>query len=151
MKGADVGSSLVWLALGLYLTYAAWDLDLGTLHDPGSGFLLFWIGVIMVALSLGIFVGALRRPAGEGPQLVFGAHWHKVILVIAVLFAYAWALGWLGFVLTTFMLLVVLFKGVEPQRWSVALAGAVASALVAYLVFHVWLGAQLPTGVFEIG
>jgi len=147
---ADIASSLFWGAVGAYVCSAGWALELGSVRDPGSGFLLFWIGVIMVGLSLGIFAGALRRRAGEGPQLAFGARWRRVVLVVAALFAYAWALGWLGFVATTVVLLVVLFKGVEPQRWSVALAGAVASALVAYAVFQLWLGAQLPAGVFEL-
>ncbi len=151
MNRADGASSLFWGAVGAWICYAGWGLELGSVRDPGSGFLLFWIGAIMVALSLGIFVGALGRRAAQGPQLAFGARWHKVVLVAAALFAYAWALGRLGFIATTFVLLVALFKGVEPQRWSVAIAGAGASALVAYLVFHVWLGAPLPAGVFEIG
>ncbi len=72
-------------------------------------------------------------------------------MVVAALVAYAWVLSWLGFIGTTVTLLVVLFKFVEPQRWSVALGGAVASALLAYAVFHLWLGAQLPRGVLELG
>jgi hypothetical protein len=33
----------------------------------------------------------------------------------------------------------------------VAILGAVSSALLAYLVFKVWLGAQLPAGFLELG
>jgi hypothetical protein len=33
----------------------------------------------------------------------------------------------------------------------VAVGGAVASALIAYAVFHLWLGAQLPAGIFDLG
>ena len=40
MRAADLLSALVWLALGAGVTWAGWDLDLGTLRDPGSGFLL---------------------------------------------------------------------------------------------------------------
>ncbi|MBI2316136.1 MAG: tripartite tricarboxylate transporter TctB family protein, partial [Betaproteobacteria bacterium] len=50
----------------------------------------------------------------------------------------------LGFVAATTLLLVFLFKVVEPQPWWIAVGGAVASTLVAWVVFHVWLGAQLP-------
>jgi hypothetical protein len=35
---------------------------------------------------------------------------------------------------------------VEPQGWGLAIGGAVASTLVAYLVFGRWLGTQLPAG-----
>ena len=152
MNRADLASGLFWGAVGAYVCHAGWELELGSLHDPGSGFMLFWTGLVMVGLSLGILVNALRRgAAARGPRLEFGGRWPKVILAVVALVAYAWALPRLGFIVTTFVVLLVLFKGVEPQRWSVAIAGAVASALVAYLVFQVWLGAQLPAGVLGIG
>lgn len=151
MNRADLASSLFWGGVGLYICHAARELELGSGRDPGSGFVLFWVGAIMVALSLVIFVGALRRRPGEGPQLGFGARWRKVVLVVVALVAYAWLLPRLGFVATTFAVLLVLFKGVEPQRWSVAVGGAAASALIAYAVFQLWLGAQLPAGIFERG
>ena len=151
MNRADVASSLVWLGVGAYVCYAGWELELGAVNDPGSGFMIFWVGVVMLLLASIVLVGALRRRPGMGPQMVWGDRWQKVVMVVAVLIAYAWVLTWLGFIGTTFVLLVVLFKFVEPQRWSVALGGAVASALIAYAVFHLWLGASLPPGVFELG
>ena len=151
MNRADLGSGLFWAALALYVCYAGFSLELGSVHDPGSGFMIFWVGVIMLLLALIVVVGALRRRPGEGPQLAWGARWTKVVMVVLLLVAYAWALSWLGFIGTTFLLLIVLFKFVEPQRWSVAVGGAVASALIAYAVFHLWLGAQLPAGIFELG
>lgn len=151
MNRADVASSLLWAAVGAYVCYAGWELELGSVSDPGSGFMIFWVGVIMLVLAGIVFVGAVRRPPGTGPQMKWGDRWKKVLMVVAALVAYTWVLSWLGFIVTTFVLLVVLFKFVEPQRWSVAIGGAVASALIAYAVFHLWLGAPLPPGVFEIG
>ncbi len=151
MNRADLGSGLFWAALAVYVCYAGFRLELGSVHDPGSGFMIFWVGVIMLLLALIVVVGAVRRRPGEGPQLAWGARWTKVVMVVVLLVAYAWALSWLGFIGTTFLLLIVLFKFVEPQRWSVAVGGAVASALIAYAVFHLWLGAQLPAGIFDLG
>ncbi len=28
--------------------YGGYDLELGTLRDPGSGFMFFWVGIIMI-------------------------------------------------------------------------------------------------------
>ncbi|OGL10870.1 MAG: hypothetical protein A3I17_02895 [Candidatus Rokubacteria bacterium RIFCSPLOWO2_02_FULL_72_37] len=151
MRRADVASSLFWMALGGFVAWSGWDLELGSVNDPGSGFLLFWVGLIVVGLSVGVLVSALRAPAGPARPIWAGARWDKVALVLVVLVAYGWALPRLGFVLTTTVVLVFLFKVVEPQRWSVAIGGAVASALIAYLVFKVWLGAQLPAGFLELG
>jgi putative tricarboxylic transport membrane protein len=146
---ADVLSGLVWLLVGAGVAWGGWDLGLGALRDPGSGFLLFWIGLIMVALSLIVIAAGLRAPTLGAAWS--GTRWRNVAGVVAALVAYAWLLPRLGFLITTTALLVFLFKAIEPQRWWVAAAGAVATALVAYVVFKVWLGAQLPGGWLEIG
>jgi putative tricarboxylic transport membrane protein len=145
---ADVATSLFWLAVGAFIVWSGWDLELGSASDPGSGFLLFWTGLVMVVLSAVVLVGALR---GQGTTRWVGGRWGKIVLVVAALALYGWLLEWLGFVLTTALLLLFLFKVVEPQRWWVAAAGALGSAVLGYVVFKVWLGAQLPAGVFGIG
>jgi len=111
------------------------------------------MGLIMIGLSLSILVrDALRKfPAGEMTSVWSGIHWKKVISVLISLLLYSYFFTTLGFLLSATILLVFLFKAVEPQRWRVAILGAVSSALVAYLVFYVWLGSQLPKGFLEIG
>jgi putative tricarboxylic transport membrane protein len=146
----DVLSALVWLLLGAGVARAGLDLGLGVLHDPGPGFMLFWVGLVMAALAVAVGVRGLRAGAPPGARWA-GVRWTKLVGVTAALAAYGWLLPQLGFLLTTALLLIYLFKAIEPQRWSVAVAGAVASALVAYLVFKVWLGAQLPAGPLGIG
>lgn len=146
MKREDIGSSLFWLLLGAGVTYAGWDLGLGKLRDPGPGFMLFWVGLIMVGLSLAIGLAALRRAPRPPEPLWAGARWWKIVLVVAALVGYAYALERLGFFLTTVLVLIFLFKAIEPQRWTVAVAGAVLTALAAYGLFNLWLGAQLPRG-----
>jgi hypothetical protein len=42
----------------------------------------------------------------------------------------------------------MLFVIAEPQRWRKDLAIAAIVAALSYLVFHRWLGVQLPTGIF---
>jgi putative tricarboxylic transport membrane protein len=151
MRRADIASSLFWMAVGAFVAWSGWDLELGTVNDPGSGFLLFWLGLIMIGLAAAILVNALREAAGVPQALLAGARWRRVVLVLVALIAYGWALPRLGFIVTTTAVLIFLFKAVEPQRWSVAIGGAVASALSAYLIFKVWLGAQLPAGFLDLG
>jgi putative tricarboxylic transport membrane protein len=151
MRRADIASSLFWMVMGGFVAWSGWDLELGAANDPGSGFLLFWVGMIMLGLAGAVLLEALRAPAGPVRALWAGARWSKVVLVLAALAAYGWALPRLGFILTTSLVLVFLFKVVEPQRWSVAIGGALASALIAHLVFKVWLGAQLPVGLLGLG
>lgn len=150
MRQRDIISSLFWAVLGLAISWGGYKLEIGTLHEPGSGFVFFWLGLIMVGLSLGILIPALGRPgtAGELKE----AFWTeirigKVIAVLLALIVYASVFTFLGFILSTFLLLVFLFKAVEPQSWGKALAGAAITTLSAYVLFHVWLGSQLPKGL----
>ena len=148
MKKKDILSSLFWLAVGFGVCYGGYDLELGTLRDPGSGFMFFWVGVIMVGLSLAVLVKAVRmKPDQKGVGLLRGeVRWAKILSVLAALVLYAYVFPHLGFILSTVLLLLFLFKAVEPQKWSWAVLGAVISTLTAYGVFQLWLGTQLPRG-----
>lgn len=134
--------------MGFGVCYGGYDLELGTLRDPGSGFMFFWVGVIMIGLSLAVLVKAIRmKPDQKGVGLLRGeVRWAKILSVLAALVLYAYVFTYLGFILSTVLLLLFLFKAVEPQKWSWAVMGAVISTLTAYGVFQLWLGSQLPRG-----
>jgi putative tricarboxylic transport membrane protein len=152
MHSVDILSALFWLGVALGITAAGWDLRLGRLNDPGSGFMIFWVGVAMTALCVATLVAALRRSAdGRLRDLWSGSRWRHVPYVTVLLALYAWLLPTLGFPLMSALLLLVLFKTIEPQGWLVAIAGAILSTAVAWLVFARWLGTQLPIGTLWAG
>ena len=141
------------MVIGAGVCYGGYDLELGTLRDPGSGFMFFWVGIIMMGLSLSLLIRAIREKSKSGEMKLIWSEvrWKKIISVIIALFLYAYAFNTLGFIFCTTIILIFLFKAVEPQRWSVAVLGAILSTLSAYLVFQLWLGSQLPKGLLNIG
>ncbi len=148
----DAASSLLWLVLGLGIAWGGRDLGLGALHDPGSGFIFFWLGLIIAGLAVAVLVGALW---GKGPRIKAGeawagTRWPKVLWVLGGLLLYAASLEPGGFVPATMALLLYLLKVVERQGWWFSAGWAVAATLAAYLVFEVWLGTQLPKGMLGI-
>lgn len=154
MKRRDIISSLFWMVLGCWICYGGYKLKLGTLHDPGSGFIFFWVGIVMIGLSVGILIRAIKKTSVPGElKMVFWTEIRlvKIIFVLAALFLYAYVFTLLGFILSTGLLLIFLFKVVEPQTWFKAVLGAVISTLTAYGIFHLWLGSQLPKGFLGIG
>jgi len=114
--------------------------------------MFFWVGVIMIGLSLAILIRAIREKAvkGEMKAIWLGISWKKMISVLVALFIYAYLFTILGFILSTVLLLIFLFKAVEPQKWSWAILGAIVSTLAAYGVFRIWLQCQLPQGLLGI-
>jgi putative tricarboxylic transport membrane protein len=143
---ADSWSALFWLALGLLVCYGASRLGLGSVTDPGSGFIFFWSGSVLALLSLMLFTDSLRKITAE-PQGIEETNWTKISLVLAVLILYALFLERLGFILTTFVLLSFLLGVNEEKNWPRAVGVASAAALGSFAIFELWLKVRLPKGI----
>jgi len=74
-------------------------------------------------------------------------NWPNVSMVMGALVLYTLLFQFLGFLLDTFWLIAFLQRVMEPMGWKKCLTGAVAASGGAYLVFQIWLKAQLPAGV----
>jgi putative tricarboxylic transport membrane protein len=151
MKIHDRYTSILWCLFGLYLAYEGYSLKLGTLKDPKSGFLIFGAGMVLAALSVILFLQTLF-PSGaqKGEKALWeGIEWRKGMKMMAALLAYALVFKSLGFIVSTFFLLLFLFKGIEPQRWRTALLLAAGTMTVCYAVFGVFLELQFPAGILR--
>jgi putative tricarboxylic transport membrane protein len=150
MRTGEILAALFWLAIAIGVTWSGSDLGLGSLRDPGSGFMIFWIGVVMTGLSLGVLAAAARQPAGAAlASLWHGTRWWLVPYVVVLLALYAWLMPQAGFLAGTVVLLFVLFMTIDRQGWLAPPVGAVLVTAAAYVVFHRWLGTQLPAGDLE--
>ncbi|MGH7197971.1 MAG: tripartite tricarboxylate transporter TctB family protein [Candidatus Omnitrophota bacterium] len=143
----DVWSGLFWLFAGLLICYGASRLGLGSVSDPGAGFIFFWSGFILALLSVALVAGALRTVATPVPEME-GTNWAKVSLVLASLLLYAAVLEKLGFVLTTFALLSFLLGTSGGKSWPRVIGVASAAAAGSFALFELWLKIRLPKGIF---
>jgi hypothetical protein len=155
MRTGELLAAAFWLAVALGITWSGWELGLGTLSDPGPGGMIFWIGTAMTALSLATLVAALMQAPATGSAAGglaspwHGTRWRLVPYVVALLGLYAWLLPALGFIAATTLLLLALFATIDRQGWIAPPLGAIGATLAAYIVFHRWLGTQLPAGEVE--
>jgi putative tricarboxylic transport membrane protein len=146
MRKTNIIADLFWVLFSAAVCLEALGLQVGGFHRPGPGFLPFWAGVVLGGLaivSLGKTLAA--REAGEGSPWA-GINFRKLGLMVAVLFAYVALLDTLGFLLGTFLLLVFLYRVVEPYRWRTVLLASVLTIGVAYGFFVVLLDSRLPRG-----
>ena len=140
-------AAIFWVAVGILACYGATQLGLGSITDPGAGFIFFWSGLIIVLLSLLVLVGSIRSP--EPVIVEIGAlNWTTIALTLASLFLYGFLLERLGFVLTTFVLLSFLLGSIQRITWGRSLTVAGAATLACVAVFEIWLKIRLPHGVF---
>ena len=148
MKKYDRVSSLLWLSFALYIGIESLRLPLGSWRDPGPGFLPLGAGICLAILSLTAYFQARSRVEEKTRKGWYSPEkWKSLVFILAVLFGYALFLDYLGFLISTFLLLVMLFRFVEPQRWVVCIGGSALISIASYVIFEIWLKTQLPKGI----
>src|SRR3981189_1305522 len=93
LNNSELWGGLIGLALGVFVIWSGLKLKLGTINDPGSGYVLFYTGLLMSVFAATIIVAAITE---GGPT--FGSRWEdtrwtKPLLVIASLTAFRSALA----------------------------------------------------------
>jgi putative tricarboxylic transport membrane protein len=143
---------IVW---GLFLVFGAFvireSLDhsyYGTDFGPGPGFFSFWLGILLMVLSLIQIVGTFRRPVEPLPvDFVPDRDGVKRMLtILAALVACQFLMNPLGFSLTMLTFCVFLFRMLGGQAWWVTVLLAVVGSFGMSYVFGL-LQVMLPTGI----
>jgi len=151
LNNSELWGGLIGLALGAFVVWAGLKLKLGTINDPGSGYVLFHTGLLMCVFAATIIVAAVTEGGPTFGSRWKDARWTKPLLVIACLIVFSFALDKLGFLLSTIPLMVLLLRAVDPVRWSLTIPVAVLTPLGVWWVLKRMLLIQLPSGIFEIG
>ena len=151
LNNSELWGGLIGLALGGFVIWSGLKLRLGTINDPGSGYVLFYTGILMCLFAVSIIIAALTE---GGPT--FGSRWQntrwtKPVIVIACLTAFSFALNPLGFLLSSTSLMLLLLRLIDPVRWQLAIPIAVLVPLGTWWILKRLLLIQLPSGIFEIG
>lgn len=146
VRRADFWGGLFWLGVGAFVTWQGWLLELGTLREPGSGFVFFWLGLAVSGFSVFIMIGGAR---GQGPlleDLWRGARWRNVAMVILALIAFGFLFERLGFVVCSLALLLFLMTFVDPVSPKLSIPIAIAAAVGVWWILEKVLLVQLPGG-----
>lgn len=145
--------SIFWISIGIYVAIQAYLLGLGSFHQPGPGFIFFLAALVLTFLSaidlVVTFMGRLKMEKEEKP-IWLGVQWGRVLLVLGVLSVYVFLWNVLGSLISTFLLMVFLFKGIEPTKWWIALLGGFITTLMAHYIFKVCLAIPFPRGFLGV-
>jgi putative tricarboxylic transport membrane protein len=135
----------VAFSAGALKYYAYWG-DAG----PGSAFLPFWLGVVMVVLAVLMLVRNPRARDAGSDWLPRGEGLRHMLVVLALTTAFVALLKVVGMILGTALFLLVLIWYLGRHRWWLTVAVAVAAAGFNYLVFVHWLRVPFPEGILWI-
>jgi len=150
MKKFDQFGSCICLGIAALAIWQSSIIPMGNIRQPGPGFLPFWVGVILALLSAVLWFQAVsRKPAAEPARFLSGeGKWPYVIAAGIALLIYAFLLEPLGFIISTFLLLIFLFRVIGKKSWRVGVTGAIVVTFFTHLIFKVALKVQLPRGLF---
>jgi putative tricarboxylic transport membrane protein len=151
LNNSELWGGLVGLVLGIFVIWAGLKLRIGSINDPGSGFVLFYTGILMCVFAVTIIIAAITEGGPSVASLWAGTRWTKPLVVVACLSAFAFLFEPLGFLLSSIPLLLLLLRVIDPVRWTLAVPLAVLVPLGVWFVLKRALLIQLPSGLFGIG
>jgi putative tricarboxylic transport membrane protein len=123
-------------------------LAMGSLKRPGPGFLPFILACILVVLSLALIASQWKKRGGKAPFWPDGS-WLRPLLGTVAFALYAFLIDLLGFLLTTFIFLVLWMWLIENIAWRQIAAVSIGVTVVLYLIFGYFLEVPLPGGIFS--
>ncbi len=136
----------IWLLVSIFLGIQSVKLDLGSFSSPGPGFMPFLMAFSLFSLSLILFKPSDLFQDIKTPQkfdLKIGA-----IYITTSIVGYVFIFKKAGFLFSTFLLMIFLFKFTGTKTWKWALGGALIVTLLSYLFFGEILKLNLPSGIF---
>ena len=148
MKNPDQYSGIFWILLGGTITISSFFYGVGSFSTPGPGFITFLAGSILTLLSLILFIFSTRsKGGGESLRSLWeGRQTGKAFYILGLLAAYMFLRTPLGFLLSTFPLLILLFRVQGKYSLRKVIFLSAAATVSSIIVFDVWLGVQLPRG-----
>ena len=152
-KETGTVEGVVWIGIGTIICVLALRFDLGSFHQPGPGFVALFTGLFIAGMGLAMIIARAmlkrRSDRESGIDYPFRIEaWRRLVYTMGLLLAYVILFDAVGFILTTFLLMFGLFFDYQRKNYVWSLFFSIATALVSYLVFEVWLRCQLPRGIF---
>ena len=149
MKKTFLVSDLFWIGIAAAICYGGIKLGFGSFHSPHAGFMPVLSGLVLGLLALADLISGLAnhwKEDKEDREIWANISWGKLLLTVALLFVYTILFSTLGFTISTILLLLFLFRVMEPKPWWVVAVSSVACTGLFYLAFKVGLDSQLPRG-----
>lgn len=146
MNGRDRVSGGFFLVAGVIVAREGWRLGTGSMSAPGPGFVPFWSATVLAVLAAVVLGTSVLGPAG-GERAERAPRQGRAAICLATLFLYVPAMLYLGFLSSTFVLMLVLFGLGQRTPWPVRIVASLVTTLAFYGLFARLLLVQFPSGL----
>jgi putative tricarboxylic transport membrane protein len=148
MKKGDLISGVLLLAIAITTLFEASRLPFGSLRAPQAGFLPVVLSIVLTIFSCIFLVQTIRTNRDGASFLGLNrGYLKKVGLAAGSLLGFALVLEYLGYIISTFVLIAFLLRVIEPQKWWVVIGFSSLISLATYILFSLFLSSPLPKGI----
>jgi len=143
---------IIWgllVAFGAFIVHESLDHNYyGSDFGPGPGFFSFWLGILLIVLSIIQIVMTYRRPAEPLPDgfIPDREGVKRMLSIMAALVASLFLMNYLGFSLTMMGFCIFLLRRLGRQSWWLTLVLAVVAGFGTTYLFGL-LQVMLPKGL----
>lgn len=156
----EIVSSLVLIIFGVVFLVYTTRYPLDDWESPGPAVFPLIVGGVLLLMASGQLIRALLAPKAPGDAGPTGP-WigamkrflrenqgeAKVVILTAALVLYVLMMQWIGFFVSTCLLVVFVSRLAENRGWVKPVALAAGVCLFCYLLFEVWIKLSFPRGV----
>ena len=156
----EIASSLVLILFSLTFLVYTTRYPLDDWANPGPAVFPLLLGGVLLLLAAWQLIRALLAPGKpdreEGKSSKVKAlkaflrenqGEAKVIILTALLILYIFLVQWLGFFVSTFLLVILSSRLMEAKDWIRPIVLSAGVGLFCYFLFEVWLKLSFPRGI----
>lgn len=144
-KQADLVAAVILLLIGIYVSIEVSGYTKIASLDIGPAFFPRVLGVLLIVFAILLAGQAMKK--NDQTQAVFINR--NLMIVFGLVAAFAVAFNFLGFIITSVVLLTVLMRLMGAESWKKAILVSIITTIVIYGVFHTFLNVPLPLGILE--
>ena len=155
MERSDLISSIFWAVIAVIFGLGSLPYGFGSTGVPGAGFLPFLTGLTLFGLSILNFLLSIKKersptqPHEPPKDYPTKEKTKRVLIVLAALLFYVIALERLGFVITSFLFMVIVIA-LDFRKWPLVLLASFSFTTLFYILFRFLLRVPLPLGILGI-
>jgi hypothetical protein len=155
----EIVSSLVLILFSLTFLMYTTRYPLDNWESPGPAVFPLLAGAVLLLLAAWQMIRALLAPktpdskGQKGEVKALKAFFHenqgeaKVLILISLLVLYIPMMQWIGFFVSTFLLMIFSSRLMEARGWIRPIVLSVGVGLFCYSLFEVWLKLSFPRGI----
>ena len=150
MNAERVGG-LFWLLFGCAAAYGGVGLGLGSMQEPGSGFLTFVAGSFVASMATIVVIQSYRgdpRAQARLSDLWKGVMWWRAVAITGLILLFIISFETLGFFVCSFLLLVIIMRWLEGLEWFMCLLVPTIATVTTFVLFKTMMKISLPAGIF---